>query len=437
MLASHHRMQAHWLRALIVGLVLASSFLSSGCASIDQAKNDKSVQDFLTASNQLATIKALWITSDADLLAATCRRLTPKLRRRLGASTSEYDSRRTTCDGIEAIRASIPKMSAAASEATDGTSIEAAQSDLDRERQLIDQSVQTFPTSAFLESNFPSGPSADYRTKHESFAVDSGKIAVRFVDIARAASDYALQQAQQSSHQLDKSRAALADENYTKASVKLKNLGSTTSPSEILTQVGEILTIVDYVLGSAQSTNKNATNPITGAHEDLPSAASPVPTVTPTNTPTPEPPPVRSLSEKQSTNASIQALNGVTDFENMVQHTRQMSVVGVSSSCVSPTGILIRFKDDGSGGCADLGHASKDSLDSGVNIALIPVNAEGRGTVFALLYVYGASGPVFVGILPGDGSGNLSVHVEGGVIVEQNGNVIKRSTYRDGRVIPA
>lgn len=295
-------MRAPRFRMLILALFLVPSLLNSGCAAVDQTKNDRSVQDFLTASNELAIIKASWIASDADLLSATCRRLTPKLRRRLGADTSEYDSRRTTCDGIAAIRARISKIAVAASEATDGSSVEAAQSDFDRERQNIDQAVQTFPTSAFLESNFSSGPSADYRTKHESYAVDSGKIAVRFVDIAREASDYALQQAKRSSHQLDKSRADLADENYTKASVKLKNLGSTTSPSEILTQVGEVLSIVDYVLGSAQSTNKNAANPITGAHEDLPSAASPVPTATPTNTPTPEPPPSQKYNPTSASN---------------------------------------------------------------------------------------------------------------------------------------
>jgi membrane-bound lytic murein transglycosylase B len=78
---------------------------------------------------------------------------------------------------------------------------------------------------------------------------------------------------------MDKSRAEIADENYSKASVDLKNLGSVTSAPQIVASVGDMLTTVDWVLGTAESTTSRATSPVSEAHEDLPTAATAVPVV--------------------------------------------------------------------------------------------------------------------------------------------------------------
>ena len=122
-------------------------------------------------------------------------------------------------------------------------------------------------------------------------------------------------------------------------------------------------------------------------------------------------------------------------FKSLILNTAQISIIPNSTSCRSDGQIEIRFKDDGTGGCAAWSFGTRAPLDSGTNVALIPVSAANRGTVFALLYAYGDSGPKFIGILPGDGSGNLDVSVENGYIVERNGIVSKRSSLRNGRVV--
>jgi hypothetical protein len=81
---------------------------------------------------------------------------------------------------------------------------EAVQDSLEKERLTADATIQAFPTSSFAESNFPSGAAGEFRAKHESEAADAGTIAAAAVEVARAASETALNQAKHSDHQLDK-----------------------------------------------------------------------------------------------------------------------------------------------------------------------------------------------------------------------------------------
>jgi tRNA A-37 threonylcarbamoyl transferase component Bud32 len=114
--------------------------------------------------------------------------------------------------------------------------------------------------------------------------------------------------------------------------------------------------------------------------------------------------------------------------------TRELDVLG-SSSCGTQNAVLIRFKDDGTSGCAWHASAVHGALESQDAVLLVPVTAPGRGRTFDLLYTENGAQPRFIGILPGDGSGNLSVSIENGVIVERNGDREKRSTLRSGRVV--
>lgn len=120
-------------------------------------------------------------------------------------------------------------------------------------------------------------------------------------------------------------------------------------------------------------------------------------------------------------------------YADLIRGTSQLAVTG--PNCDGTETVSIRFYDDGTEGCAELKQGFRGSLRNGVNIALVPVTAVGRGTIFALMYAYREAGPLFVGILPGDGSGDLSVTIENGVIVERNGNFVKRSTYINGKVV--
>jgi hypothetical protein len=118
----------------------------------------------------------------------------------------------------------------------------------------------------------------------------------------------------------------------------------------------------------------------------------------------------------------------------MLYGTRELDVLG-SARCGTPNAVLIRFKDDGTSGCAwhaEAIHAILESQDAAV---LVPVTAPGRELIFDLLYTATGSRPRFIGILPGDGSGNLAISVENGIIVERNGNHEKHSTLRSGRIV--
>jgi len=118
----------------------------------------------------------------------------------------------------------------------------------------------------------------------------------------------------------------------------------------------------------------------------------------------------------------------------MLYRTRELDVLG-SSSCGTPDAVLIRFKDDGTSGCAWHAQAVHGVLDSGDAVVLVPVTAAARGLIFDLLYTENGPRTVFVGTLPGDGSGSLSISIENGRIVERNRSREKRSTMRGGRVV--
>jgi hypothetical protein len=134
-----------------------------------------------------------------------------------------------------------------------------------------------------------------------------------------------------------------------------------------------------------------------------------------------------------STATTTSSGNSVLD---LISNTRQMQVLG-TTGCDGTKAVMVRFKDDGTSGCAIYGDAIRGTLESGATVVLIPVTSAGRGTVFDLLYNDQGSQTKFVGYLPGDGTGNLTVSLENGAIVERNGPTEKRSTVRSGHVVPA
>ena len=186
--------------------------------------------------------------------------------------------------------------------------------------------------------------------------------------------------------------------------------------------VGIILVILGGVPQPAStSTSPSSSQPSSTMAANTPPlvVATPVPAPTPTIV-------VTAPAQKQFGDAA-------EHYAALVRGTRQLAVIG--TNCDGTATLLIRFYDDGTEGCAELQRGFRASLSSGANVALVPVTAVGRGTIFALMYAYREAGPLFVGTLPGDGSGDLSVTVENGLIVERNANFVKRSTYLNGKVV--
>ena len=72
---------------------------------------------------------------------------------------------------------------------------------------------------------------------------------------------------------------------------------------------------------------------------------------------------------------------------------------------------------------------------------IVPVAQMGdpNNVQYGLLYFEATSGdqPYFLGLLPGDGSGHLTVRVQDGVFVERNGEKVKYSTYDGHQMLPA
>jgi hypothetical protein len=410
--------------------VLASSLLLTACASTSSGVDD-TVTSFTKLEHEWAQSKVSWVDADLALLTKTCVSLTPSLRRRLdaagdGNAIAAFDDRKATCESVSQWRTSLAGLQNHALTSTSGDEIERIQGGLAELRETVDSAIQAFPTSAFREAKFASSASGPYRAKHEAVASEGGTVAANAVALSRDASGGAMKTASSSDHELDKARARLADEAYTKSSSELTTLASYSSPSEVVSHVDEILSTVDGAIGNAQVTGQVGGNPVTAARESVPSA---VPSLAPTAQPT---------NDVALTGANMNAVNvssGIANARSLVLETKQISIIS-SLGCQSEGGLQIRFKDDGTGGCADLRRSLHALLNSGNTVDIIPVAASGKGTIFGLLYSEKRSGAEFIGILPGDGSGNLDVRVDGGDIVEQNGASVKRSTFQNGRVVP-
>jgi hypothetical protein len=173
----------------------------------------------------------------------------------------------------------------------------------------------------------------------------------------------------------------------------------------------------------------------------------------PAGTPTPSAPPITSTALTTATTAAItataapvtataapvtppaEATSSGDPVLDLIARTRQMQVLG-TTGCTGAKVVMVRFKDDGTSGCASYGDALRGTLESGATVVLVPVTSAGRGNVFDLLYEDQGAQTKFIGYLPGDGSGDLTVSLENGAIVERNGSREKRSTLRSGHVVP-
>jgi hypothetical protein len=166
----------------------------------------------------------------------------------------------------------------------------------------------------------------------------------------------------------------------------------------------------------------------------------------PAGTPTPSAPPITSTALTTATTAAVtattapvtppaEATSSGDPVLDLIAHTRQMQVLG-TTGCTGAKVVMVRFKDDGTSGCASYGDALRGTLESGATVVLVPVTSAGRGNVFDLLYEDQGAQTKFIGYLPGDGSGDLTVSLENGAIVERNGSREKRSTLRSGHVVP-
>jgi hypothetical protein len=411
---------------LRTAVFLAALVVVEACTS-STSRSDASASAFLALESRLADLKTSWLDADFHLLSRACTRLRPEIRVRLTregntAGADDYDARKRTCAALSETQSTMSRIKKQAAMATSGDAFEEAQRALEDLRIQTDQSIQAFPTASFAESNFQPAAASDYRAKHETLAREAGRLAADAVETARDASGAAMAQAKSSDHELDKTRARLADEGYTHASSDLQELGTISAAPEVLAKVTAIFSVVDGAIGTAQGTGRVGGNPVGVAREALPSVA---PSSFATSRPTTPPPAEAAVSD-----GSVASHSGAT----LLYQTKEMQVLG-PNNCEGTDATLIRFKDDGTTGCAQYGNATRGQLSSGANIVLIPVVAVGRGTIFDLLYADEGARVTFIGILPGDGTGALSVKLEDGVIVERNQSRVKRSTLSGHRVV--
>jgi len=259
--------------AAMVGLI-------SGCAAAERHATQDAGTTFMALEARFVTTEGSWLDADVALLSATCARIDAHVGTSLRANPDaleDYTEHKKICDGLSDVRSNAARLRKQGAAADSGDGYENINHKLEDLRSALDSTIQAFPTSAFRQSNFPPAAATDYRARHEALATDAGQIAVEAVQNAREASGSAMDLASSSSHELDKTRAKLADEAYTQASSELQSLQSTTNAPEIIGKVAELLSTCDGAIGSAQGTGRVGGNPVAGAQEALPSASSPTP----------------------------------------------------------------------------------------------------------------------------------------------------------------
>jgi hypothetical protein len=270
-----------WVSGIILTSLLAACVRNSD-------RSNAAASTFLSLEQRFADVETAWLDADVTLLSQTCSRLTPAIQVRQRQSQNanglaDYAARKTTCDRVANVRSSTQSLRKEAASIDTGDGFEELDHRLEDLRTETDALIQSFPTSSFQESNFPSAAASEYRARHGALANDAGQIALEAVNAARTASGAAMEVANASEHELDKARAHLADNAYTAASSQLQGLRGVTSAPEVLAKVVAILSTVDGAIGSAQGTATVGGNPVSAAQEALPivSPATPTPTSTP------------------------------------------------------------------------------------------------------------------------------------------------------------
>lgn len=142
--------------------------------------------------------------------------------------------------------------------------------------------------------------------------------------------------------------------------------------------------------------------------------------------------------------ATIRLPLGVERFGNVSIHdiileTRQIDRVRQLNFCHGVGDVSIDVSGYGPG-CVNEKRPRIGTQGDGTQLLILPVNSgSSRGVFYALLYVL-KKAPVFLGVLPGNGTGHLSVGIMKGFIFEKwpNGgggtNTVKFSLYEDGSV---
>jgi len=298
----------------VYAAVLVMAFLF-GCQRSSEVSGDV-VATYFQEERKSVDMESSWIESDAALLSATCAKLTPTLNSRLrsgdqGNALHDFQERKATCDELATWRSSALDFRKRASMIDKGDDFETLHYEIGDLRSRADGAIQGFPTSSFRESNFPAAAASEYQAKHEAIATEAGALAVDAVTTAREASGAAVKRAQNSDHELDRTRARLSDEAYTRAS-QLAELQHVKAATEVIPAVDEILSNVDGAIGSAQGTGHVGGNPVAGVQEVLPSVAS-TPVATQTAKETQIPPPPASYRAVPAAQASSQCSTTIKD----------------------------------------------------------------------------------------------------------------------------
>ena len=330
------------MRAAVAIPLLAAALQSCTGAAV---RSDISANTFLGLESRLANLKASWVEADLRLLSSTCPNLKPEIRSRLVAQgdtpgANEYDARKQTCTSVPVTQSSISRLRRHASEATSGDAFEDVQRQIEDLRAQTDAAIQAFPTSSFAASNFQPAAASDYRAKHEALARDAGKLAADAVAAARDASGAAMAQARSTDHELDKARARLADDGYTRASADLQQLSTMTSAPDIVAMVTVLFSEVDGAIGAAQGTGRVGGNPVNVAREAVPAAE---PKQLTTQVPAPPLPtaPVDTGSRPTESDASTSWPTGLTAYTVILSSVTTRTEAHAKARTFREAGILV------------------------------------------------------------------------------------------------
>lgn len=130
---------------------------------------------------------------------------------------------------------------------------------------------------------------------------------------------------------------------------------------------------------------------------------------------------------------------GNVSIHDVILETRQIDRLRQLNFCHGLGDVSIDVSGYGPG-CVDENRPRIGTQGDGTQLLILPVNSgSSRGVFYALLYVL-KQAPVFLGVLPGNGTSHLSVGIVKGFIFEKWGNggggmdTVKFALYEDRSV---
>jgi len=437
-------------RYLIAGIIATSGCSATVSSSVGALFESHKAYDEASIS---------WIRGDLQLLKSTCSRLTPSIKSDLLKQLAHWNAivasnpvddnvkhqqdalaRQTSfgshikiCSELAAGEDSLKAYERAATLADNTADYDTIDSHLEKLRSDVDLEINEFPDSGISVTNFQLADREAFFTEHQEAAAKAGEAVAKAVDAAREASGKAAKATISAEHESDRELAKASDAAYGEARNALSSLSGTTESDKLFAGFAKIISSVDTAVANANvAINGGAANPVSKITETLPTVAFQSLSATPAPISTDTPTPNTAIAPNYSRH-SVSESDGV----RLVRGTDKFQLVGMGNSGCANHEYLIRFKDDGNSGCASIENGLRDRLESGADIVLIPVFSAQHIFKYDLMYSVESGSDVFVGILPGNGGTEITISIEDGYVVDRSSPNPKRSTYRNGKVVPA